>query len=171
MTDLDARRAAAVAAVATFATARDVAEGIAARRRGEHPSEMPDDGDALRANLNRAGETAGAGMRRVMRRLVQIDEGFDGGETYDRAGHVADALLTAQRLGRDLHRLHQHLLGLVALGTPVDAPTAEEARRLAADVAALADADALPTEPARLALVGRWQVLAGGLRKVGEGAR
>ena len=159
------RRAAAFVAVATFAAARDVAEAIEARRRGAHPSEMRPEAD-LRRDLSDALDRCGRGWRHLMRRLyvraADADEPDARDETADTA-LVADVLLTAQRLARDLHRLHQHLLGLVATGALVEAAAVEATRHLAVAVASLADAEALPTETERLALVGRWQAVEAGV--------
>lgn len=170
--DTPARRAAAFVAIATFAAARDVAEAIDARRRGEHPSEMRGEAD-LRRDLGRTAEACARGWRHLVRRLFGFaadgeDEPVLNG-THD-AAVVADTLLTAQRLARDLHRLHQHLLGLAAVGADVAPVLAEDARRFAAAVDAIGEGDALPSGADLVALDGHWQALGRGLPTTVEGA-
>ena len=168
----DARRAAAFVAVATFAAARDVADAIAARRRGAHPSDVRPLDD-VRRDLAATADVCDRAWRYLARRLGGLDEGGSDADALAdavRAARLADALLTAQRLARDLHRLHQHLLGLVALGVPVDASPVEDARHLAAAVASLADADALPTGQRLDAIDTRWRALRTVVGSLGEGA-
>ena len=181
-----ARRTAAFVAVATFAAAHDVAEAIAARRRGEHPSEMRAEAD-LRRDVAAAAEACDGGWRALVRGVLvlasDLDAADDATDAIDDdapgvpdAGRLAATLLTAQRLARDARRLHQHLLGLAAVGVAVDAGLPDAARDLSAVASGMAHLDtprqvrALADAPAPWALDGRVRRLVSACRRLGEGA-
>ncbi len=148
----DLRDASTFAAVATLAAARDAAAAIAARRRGEHPSEARDPA-AVRADAAAAGDDARRLLQTLARGLLMRLDGGDSDRSIDRA-RLAGLLLTAQRLARRLHALHQHLLGLYDGGDDgTDAALLEDVRHLAAVAADFFDGDALPGGDAVLDLV------------------
>ena len=159
--DAAARLASALALVTTLTAAAETTAAIAARRRGDLPSGTRARAD-VRADLDAARADADALLRQVARSALVVDAA-----SLNRGVRMASLAFALQRLGRRLHALHQHLLGLYAPtaretgdaemdDARIDEGLIEDVRVLAAQAAALLDgAPDAADGPALAAFAGR----------------